>query len=193
VPPITVGNPPIGNIDTQKIIDALVKLRGLTREAAEAVAATCARFIGLGLLGGPDLCTGERTPIFLSGGDMMETTEHNLASITSLRGPKPALLRYGTNPYRAGGGKHYWYDLRQFKPNVCENRSPKWCDEYPFWSTVQGGPGAALKPVPGAEQDIQRAALNSLYFGACKVRTGKEFVVIPIPIKGVTSGPVCVP
>jgi hypothetical protein len=37
------------------------------------------------------------------------------------------------------------------------------CDEYPFYSTVEGGPGASLEIVPKAENDAEGNALGAMY------------------------------
>jgi Deoxyribonuclease NucA/NucB len=37
------------------------------------------------------------------------------------------------------------------------------CDEYPFASTLEGGAGASIAPVPVSEQNSQGGTLSSFY------------------------------
>lgn len=44
------------------------------------------------------------------------------------------------------------------------------CDEYPFYTSRQGGPGASLWLVPGWEQDKQGGFLSAFYVPAASLR-----------------------
>jgi Deoxyribonuclease NucA/NucB len=58
------------------------------------------------------------------------------------------------------------------------------CDEYPFYSTVEGGPGASLKEVPSNENRAEGNALNSMYQDAdCQFVSGQtKFFVVPVAV-----------
>jgi hypothetical protein len=61
----------------------------------------------------------------------------------------------------------------------CSGRgAAQWCDEYPFQSTLQAGPGASLELVPAWEQRIQAGKLSSFY-SACGLSAGDDFLVTP--------------
>jgi RHS repeat-associated protein len=175
---------------TDKLIDYLTKLRGLTQAAAEEVVKACARFVALGLLGGPDLCTGDRLPIYVSGGqDQPNSTFH--IGIAALLMGKSLTLHQGMNPDRAAGLPHKWYDQVRFQPNACSNRGSDWCDEYPFWSTVEGGKTASLMPVPDKEGQKQGGVLGALYNVCLTGKADKAFLVLPVPLAPSTFA--CVP
>lgn len=53
-------------------------------------------------------------------------------------------------------------------------------DEFPFASTLQGGAGARVAPVPVGEQAIQGGSLSS-FFQANKIGQGGPFIVIVVP------------
>lgn len=60
------------------------------------------------------------------------------------------------------------------------------CDEYPFFTSRQGGPGASLDLVPGWEQNRQGGFLRNFY-AACGVGQGDDYVVAPMPSQPTTT------
>ena len=106
---------------------------------------------------------------------MPETSLHIAEALA--QNPQWVWLQRGDN-----GARRQWYrgDER------CMNPNGRWCDEYPFFSTTQGGPGASLKLVPEAEQRIQAGKLSSFYT-ACGVDDDDWFAVIPILVPGVPT------
>jgi len=58
------------------------------------------------------------------------------------------------------------------------------CDEFPFASTVEGGPGAFIRGVTANESDVQFRTLGRFYnTHKCNVQTtGRPFLVVPVPL-----------
>jgi hypothetical protein len=48
-------------------------------------------------------------------------------------------------------------------PAVRRTMRPLSCDEYPYASTLMGGPGASVAPVPPGEQNVQGGVLSGFY------------------------------
>lgn len=59
------------------------------------------------------------------------------------------------------------------------------CDEYPFFTSAEGGPGASLQLVPDLEQNIQGGYLRAFY-SAC-LPVGRQFRVEPRPSNPTTT------
>jgi hypothetical protein len=68
---------------------------------------------------------------------------------------------------------------RNRRPGACRGwRGPGSCDEYPFASTYEGGPGkASIAGVPLREQRIQGGDLNGFY-RRYRIGNGDAFVVV---------------
>lgn len=196
-PTTTLGNPPIGGgtttwpsaDDIESVIDQLSRLKALPRTIAEETTKACIGIWAVSQLSDSfdTVCSGNRMPIFVSGGDILMSSFHDLEAIAL--GSKPPVLTHGANPTAAASGDRFrnWYDRGQWKPNACSNRNKaeEACDEYPYWSVVQGGPGASIKPTPLAESNRQGGLLGGFY-SSCAPE-GTTFLVVPVPIPGVTS------
>lgn len=78
---------------------------------------------------------------------------------------------------------------------VAANRNGLDCDEYPFRSTVQGGPGrgVSLRGVNPAESPKQGGTLNGFYTrNECKpFDHGTWFAVVPVPVAIVSTFSTC--
>ncbi len=155
----------------------------LSAAQARTLAKTCislavaANLSGVGGLGPCD----SGMPKLFPGSDTPETTAH----IATALGANPLwlLLNRRKTPKR---GTPAWYDQPSWTPNACTGRLGGMgrgvafaCDEYPFLSAAQGGPGAhvSLKPVPNAESWPQARGINGVF--SCGVKVQDPFVVIP--------------
>lgn len=113
-------------------------------------------------------------PVFMPGGDTPDTTRHIDDAIAGRKpgGRQPSTLNY------AGPGAGPGRGWTRSDPRCSGRGAARWCDEYPFQSTLQAGPGASLELVPAWEQRIQSGKLSSFY-SACRLRAGDEFLVTP--------------
>ena len=172
-PPTTTNNPPwteeettIGRTLTQRAT------RPLAEEFAKEIARACAAATALSTIPGVDNPCGAGADIYISGSDIPMTTAHIGGAIAS---GQPFILTRATNPLNEM--VRGWYNRVEFPE--CQGRLPgNWCDEYPFFSTLQGGPGASLMVVPGWEQEIQRNTLNNWFYARCPVPLGRSFIVL---------------
>ena len=142
------------------------------------LAAACGASLALSTftaLQGPDPCNVKgKANMFYPGGDTPETTRHIADAIAT--GQK-ALLHRGPRiswNYRATlacAGNVAWL-------------TGLWCDEYPFATSKEGGPGASTRLVPAGEQMLQGGYLAAFY-GACAITTSPPddaYAVGPVPI-----------
>ncbi len=123
-----------------------------------------------------DECTS--IAIIFPGDDTPEVTRHELTAITVFQ--QPPLLHWVVPAARARKG---WYKKLRVTPctsNTLQG-SGKQCDEYPFLSTREGGPGASLQPVSQADNSRHGGRVNQFY-SVCHLRQqGKRFLVVPLP------------
>jgi hypothetical protein len=118
-------------------------------------------------------------PIFASGDlDVPQATKHDLEAL--LYYPGWVKLNYESSTGKAGKG---WYKSEP----VCEESSEVLhCDEFPLFSTEQGGgsavPRPSLKLIDGAQNRRQGGKLGRFY-AACGVNVGvgKPFLNVPMP------------
>lgn len=111
-------------------------------------------------------CTDD--PIFFPGADAGHAALHDAQAIATH--PTWAKLTYMSGKSkRATGVKNRWYGKGDFGTSAdgrCWPDPAKRgtnCDEYPYYSTVEGGPGASLREVPAAENQAEGNALNQMY------------------------------
>jgi len=130
-------------------------------------------------------------PIFAEGNDITEKTDHDLVAIA--RRPRWVQLNYMASAEQAGSPG--WYG----SADQCKPAEPgKQCDEYPFYSSEQGGPNAAppVDLMKIAEADNMYGGNRySVFLSACKMKSlaqkqaagdmtathGDAFLTIPIP------------
>jgi hypothetical protein len=142
---------------------------------------------------------GDNLVVYVPGGknylydSMPETGEHIVAALGfDKQATDPLRTQWYYPAYSKGGAiasgaphnySRHWYDTAKFKPNVCENRGGKVCDEFPFFTTNQAvdlsGTVADLKPVPGEEGPIQGTDTSGFY-SQCSVNDGDHFIVLPV-------------
>jgi hypothetical protein len=147
----------------------------LSSRDSEVVARQCFRLTTRAALP-TSRCT--ELPIFASGDlDVPQATKHDLEAL--LHHPAWARLNY------EGSGKpgESWY--RSY-PACEENSKVLHCDEFPFFSTIQGGgsakPRPSLKLIDGKQNTRQGSKLGRFY-AACGVNVGmgKPFLNVPMP------------
>jgi hypothetical protein len=134
-------------------------------------------------------------PIFISGQDVREAADHDLAA-----------LGVTTNQWMAGQATSPDWVQLNYRPAPQTPGSPSWkrnlwpctqtqssqnCDEYPFYASLQGGgqanPLPNLEPIDGPQNQLQ----GSLYYNAFAVPCGlvagqaaggpAPFLAVPLP------------
>jgi hypothetical protein len=141
-------------------------------DVTRAVAGQC---IALGI---SERC--KTIPIFAPGSNINQAAQHDLDAITgqSTGTPKSPLLHYAAEENQATTG---WY--RNVYPCIqgTYDTAVEECDEYPFASTEESGPGASLRPISKQDNRIEGYYLKHFYL-ACGVNVpGSSFLTVPIP------------
>lgn len=116
--------------------------------------------------------------VFIPGLDTPATSRHIVDNIRSH--PENAQLTKFTG--RAALGGRSWYDRAGISSD-CDGSGE--CDEYPFFSTIEGGPEnfpgrVTLKQVPFGESAIQGGRLRGFY-SSCNLPDGARYIVRPSP------------
>jgi hypothetical protein len=164
----------------------------LTQAAAETIAAAC--------LWNASRITNARSdcasvPVFVTGSDVAEATDHDLEAIAGLNGvtPHPEWVKLNYEASGAKNGSHTW--VNSVSPCDGDTPSGKQCDEYPFWASEQGGPLARPTPhlryIDASDNQLQ-GTRYSTFIGYCGLRTGTPqeganatggtaFLVVPLP------------
>ncbi len=118
-------------------------------------------------------------PIFLPGADVFKAAQHDAYAITV--GGKSPSLTYAEVNERAPDGWYNSYEICATKPAGTD------CDEYPFRSTQQGGPGASLRPVISGQNQLEGRLLGK-FFQFCGVDADdRAFLVIPLELPAGSS------
>jgi hypothetical protein len=159
-------------------------------EQAREVLRACVKQAVMGAGHSEEDC--ETMPIFSPGSNVLEAASHDFDAI--LGEPQWSVLVFRTAAEKLGAGVgHTW---KNSEP-VCQANtdSAKQCDEYPFYSSLEGGPGASLRVIDGVQN-----GLEGTYYGAfaqiCGLRnvslpdSERSFIVVPLPYEGgpLTSG-----
>jgi hypothetical protein len=112
-------------------------------------------------------------PVFMPGKDVYEAAEHDFEAIAA---GKTALLNRATRAEKEANNI--------FRATCGTPGDGLDCDEYPFYATVEGGPGASLKPLNSAD-NRKEGRLLGWFYSECGVTTQRrEFLAIPIVIPG---------
>jgi len=135
--------------------------------AARAVALQC---IDLGVA---EEC--EDMPIFAPGDNVREAAQHDLDAITLVNSAWVQLNRSTSPPVGDG-----WYASTPPCVTGTYVGSTHQCDEYPFQSTSQAGPGASLRVIDGPD-NVNEGGYLSLFYTQCGVGDGEPYLVLPIP------------
>jgi|GEM_PF-6640730 len=127
-------------------------------------------------------------PIFMPGSDAFFASAHDAAAIAS---GKPALIHYTPDGAASGG---WYYNMAAAKPNNCSiasaaEKAGRECDEYPFRSAQEGGPGndppltnASLRLVNRGDNGREGTSLG-IFLKSCGIYdqgNGAPYLVIPI-------------
>lgn len=116
--------------------------------------------------------------------------EHNGVD-TQTGNPTPPQIQWqiltrATSP--TGSPTRGWY---KNSPYYCQGSSsaspPTGCDEWPWYRTAQGGPGAHLRVIDGAENSNGGSDLGSFY-ATCNVSVNTVFLVVPLSAAQITNG-----
>ena len=161
---------------TSGLISAL-KLRnaGLTEEQATVAANECLKLVAAAALGTDPYSECKDKPIFFSGRDVPEATDHDIEALAT--NPAWVALNY-ENRTRTN-----WY---RSDPRCISLETGTDCDEYPFNATAQGGeyaaPPVSLKQIDSAQNQNQ-GSYYSAFLTACKVRErpAMDFLAVPVP------------
>ncbi len=119
-------------------------------------------------------CTSIAT--IFPGNDTPQVTRHELAAITN--GGKPVELHWVVEGSRARPG---WYRDRPECAGKTGGRTGKQCDEYPFRSTREGGPGASLRPANQLDNSRHGQHLRRFYTTCGLQHQDTRFLVVPLP------------
>ena len=119
-------------------------------------------------------------PVFMPGGDTPDTTAHIVDALAS--NPGWSVLTRAEHPDSTTNRTWYQGDER-CAGEVGDALS---CDQYPFYTSRQGGPGASLRLVPGWEQNRQGGFLRNFY-AACGIGQGDNYAVAPMPSQPATT------
>jgi len=94
--------------------------------------------------------------------------------------PQPSILTYASLSNQASAG---WYNSPAYTEcwGLTGGNTGNDCDEYPYRSTHEGGPGASLRPVPSSDNQGEGNGISSFY-PTCGITNndGKEFAVVPM-------------
>jgi hypothetical protein len=115
-----------------------------------------------------------------------EATQHDIRAIAK-HPLEWTLLTRGPNSEAADGSEALaargWY---RNLPQCQAKNAGQDCDEYPFYSTIQGGPArdgfpvGDIEPIDATDNRRQGAILNGFYRGQCNVNQGVSFLVVAI-------------
>lgn len=147
--------------------------------AATAAAAACAVAGAVSVstsIGSGNPCDVTNFNILYVGPFMPETRDH-IADAIGLNN-RPSILHR-----RQPTGNRRWYrNVQPCKGNITA-QSGKSCDEYPFFSTEEGGEGASLRLVSAFEQLWLQGVHVGMFYSVCNVVPGdpikKTFAVVP--------------
>ena len=175
----------------RNLADELMAKNGtLTQYQADKVAAQCVWLTARNAMKANTVCAA--LPIFASGSDVAEATDHDLIAIAK----QPSWVRLNYLHHTEQSGSRGWY-----KPALCEPEPDRNldCDEYPFWSSEQGGPNASppvhLLKIDSDDNQYQGSRYGT-FIGKCNMSSllqkraadpgttatrGDAFLSIPVP------------
>ncbi len=129
-------------------------------------------------------------PIFAPGTQAGGAAENDMLAIEG----NPSLMRLNKmsrSVKRNTNVSPSWKNTDQICVQARSEGNP--CDEYPFYSTEQGGPGARLASVPDGENSSEGGSLAAFYGNACGLKSatvnsnthdpnadGDHYLVVPV-------------
>jgi hypothetical protein len=184
-----------------RIRGALEESAGVTvTEAVARLALDACKQSQFGRLSGQAAaaCGGATKPVIYYGAYWIDsggkkplafTTAH--IYLAQMMNPDWSTLTYGNN----GSTKRDWYEQAGVCQSVTNPTDPSkstTCDEYPFWTTLEGGPASKPTPsvmlVPRAETQPQATAMSAFYrYAATRwvANQSPRFGVVPEVLWGV--------
>lgn len=147
-------------------------------QTARTVVRQCLAYVANAMNGLDPYEECSSTPIFASGrSDVPEATQHDTEALAQ----NPAWVQLNYRPAAENPSYDQWY---RYDP-VCVAKLPgQNCDEYPFYSTQQGGhlavPRPSLKAIDGPQNQLQGTKFNT-FRAACGLQSGDAFLAVPIP------------
>jgi hypothetical protein len=188
--PVTV---PTGPTD----VDRLVKDWG-SRTSTKRFAALSSDARAGFLRAAAALCLGlhplqacEKDAVWFPGKEIAEVAEHDAEAI--LKGQPYELTAMSGAAKEASGVTRGWYKSAKFANGLCAGTAEagKQCDEYPYYSTLQGGPASAVNPQDGdlryvlTKQNTSEGGQRTQFYKLCGLTApagpGKNFIVVPDP------------
>ncbi len=132
----------------------------------------------------PDDCNTK--PIFSPGSDVYEAAANDWKAI--LDRPEWAELDYMSGPEKVGSGVvDRWYRGIDPCTEAAYESGENSCDEYPYYTSVEGGPGARLAMIDKAHNSLEGSYLYA-FARVCGLfepqpTRDRSFLVVPIAIQ----------
>jgi hypothetical protein len=173
----------VSSLESRRFYNAGYDTRLSDHDAAKAVMRQCRA-----IYGSTDAC--DEGAIWSPGTDVQAVAEHDLQAIRPVTGAgameQPAVLQYLSAEEKTL--TRTWYDLASYGPNACTGRatSVDACDEYPYYSTEEGGPGGSLKPLSRVANSLE-GSLRGAFYSGCGMPSeprkspGRTFIVVSVP------------
>jgi len=177
-----VANTPNGVLHLQEEPDPedqATKVRTIAKECVKNVIAARLYFEGR------HPC--QTLPMFFPGSDVITAAQHDYDAIFVTHSPddgpaNPEWLRLNYLPSAAQTGSRTWYQAATYN---CGDPSLGACDEYPFYSSMQGGPNAvplpSLRRIDAAHNTLEGSRYGTFTQQCLKGVSGAAFLVIPMP------------
>ncbi|WP_168915075.1 NucA/NucB deoxyribonuclease domain-containing protein [Microcella flavibacter] len=181
-PPVPETLPPLWRLP--KSAPQFGTQNGLGDEAAKTALKQCYALVAFAGTFGDPYKTCRTLPIFASGqSDVPQATNHDLEALQQT----PSWVKLDYRPSTENPSPRSWYtgDPRCASADPAEGTS---CDEYPFYSSEQGGqlavPAPSLKVIDSGQNSFQ-GTLYSSFLAACKLTAKpvgeRQFLAIPLP------------
>lgn len=156
----------------------LAEQNRLEDQTARTVVSQCLTYVANAMSGADPYQECSTRPIFMSGrADVPEATQHDVEALMT----NPAWVQLNYRPVAQGPSPRIWYDT---DPVCRATPGGQNCDEYPFYSTEQGGglavPRPSLKVIDGP-QNRHQGSLYSSFLKVCGLKSGDPFLAVPVP------------
>lgn len=184
-----VWDPPIASAAAR--IRTLNRAIELTDAQVSEIAKRCVWLAAQAIISASD-CGREGLPVFVTGGNVMKVTEHDLRAI----GHRPSWMRLNYNGLEKSRS---WLATDSRCQGLTGGDTGMQCDEFPFNKTEQGGRSGnpSLEAVPATQNQSQGGFLSA-GISACAMRPaqssavrGDAFLVVPVPVETVPTFWLC--
>lgn len=172
-----------------RVAERFAAANQVDNQTARTVVRQCLAYVANAMNGLDPYEECSSTPIFASGrSDVPEATQHDTEALAQ----NPAWVQLNYRPAAENPSYPGWYS----NDPICTAKLPgQNCDEYPFYSTQQGGhvavPRPSLKAIDGPQNQLQGTKYNT-FRAACGLQSGDAFLAIPIPASAPTVPTVAV-